>query len=140
MQSSQICAIYSSDLQRTLQTAQTVAQALQLQVRFTRNMALQHVMTFLILMFASQVVPVKELRERHLGVLQGLTKTEAAQQQSAAYACLGGSPDSRIPVSLDTPASSSVDVKRLLIAYHSCNKHMHGSMSCRNVLVQTVRL
>lgn len=40
-----------------------------------------------------QVQPVKELRERHLGVLEGLTRSEAAVQYPADFANLSGSPD-----------------------------------------------
>lgn len=47
----------------------------------------------------SQVTPVKELRERHLGILQGLTKSEAAQQCPEAFANLGGPADCRIQAS-----------------------------------------
>ena len=60
-----------------------------------------------------QVIPVKELRERHLGVLQGLTKTEAAQQQPAAFANLGGRPDCRIQ------ASSALHTKHIQICSDS---------------------
>ena len=36
-----------------------------------------------------------QLRERHLGVLEGLTRLEAAQQHPADFANLSGSPDSK---------------------------------------------
>lgn len=42
-----------------------------------------------------QVQPVKELRERHLGVLEGLTRSEAAVQHPADFANLSGSPDAK---------------------------------------------
>lgn len=36
-----------------------------------------------------------DLRERHLGVLEGLTRFEAAQQHPADFANLSGSPDAK---------------------------------------------
>lgn len=68
-----IAAIYSSDLQRTVQTAQAVAAKLQ-------NM---------------QIMPVPELRERHLGVLEGLTRSQAAVQCPQDFANLSGSPNAK---------------------------------------------
>ena len=38
--------------------------------------------------------PIKELRERHLGVLEGLTRTEAAQQFPTDFSALG-TPDAK---------------------------------------------
>ncbi|KAL0044791.1 hypothetical protein WJX82_009713 [Trebouxia sp. C0006] len=68
-----VAAIYSSDLQRTMQTAHYVAARL------------EHM----------QVTSVVDLRERHLGVLEGLTRFEAAQQHPADFANLSGSPDAK---------------------------------------------
>jgi probable phosphoglycerate mutase len=66
-------AVYSSDLDRALQTARSVAAALGLDVR-----------------------PDPGLRERHYGVLQGLTTAEVAVRYPTAYAhYLARSPDHR---------------------------------------------
>ncbi|WIA20793.1 hypothetical protein OEZ85_005153 [Tetradesmus obliquus] len=68
-------AVVSSDLQRTLQTAQILAAPYQLQVQ-------QH----------------SGLRERHIGLLQGLTNKEAPMIQPEAWAALqSGDHASRIP-------------------------------------------
>ncbi|BDA49893.1 probable phosphoglycerate mutase GpmB [Coccomyxa sp. Obi] len=70
-----ITAVYSSDLRRAVQTATAAAEALGL-----------------------NVVLEPMLRERHLGVLEGLTGKEAAAQQPAAWSALRcGRPDARIP-------------------------------------------
>ncbi|KAL3133636.1 hypothetical protein ABBQ32_008150 [Trebouxia sp. C0010 RCD-2024] len=68
-----VAAIYCSDLQRTVQTAQTVSDKLQ----------------------GHQIVPVKELRERHLGVLEGLTRSQAALQYPNDFANLSGAPGAK---------------------------------------------
>eukprot|EP00873_Tetraselmis_striata_P037119 jgi/Tetstr1/457383/TSEL_043985.t1 len=68
-------ALYSSDLRRCVETAQPIAAALDLQL-CTRE----------------------ALRERHLGVLQGLTKGEAHIMEPAAWsALLNGSDADRVP-------------------------------------------
>eukprot|EP00873_Tetraselmis_striata_P041364 jgi/Tetstr1/461628/TSEL_006728.t1 len=68
-------ALYSSDLRRCVETAQPIAAALDLQL-CTRE----------------------ALRERHLGVLQGLTKGEAHLMEPAAWsALLNGSDADRVP-------------------------------------------
>ncbi|KAK9814355.1 hypothetical protein WJX72_004428 [[Myrmecia] bisecta] len=70
-----IDAVYSSDLLRTMQTAQVLAAA-----------------------FGKQVVPDPDLRERHLGVLQGLTHPQAAAAEPDAYIQLtANNPDTRLP-------------------------------------------
>jgi probable phosphoglycerate mutase len=60
-------AFYSSDLTRTLQTAQPIADALHLSVQ-----------------------PVPALRERHYGILQGMTYAEMAERHPAEHARLKG--------------------------------------------------
>ena len=42
-----------------------------------------------------QVTSEVDLRERHLGVLEGLTRLEAVQQHPADFANLSGSPDAK---------------------------------------------
>lgn len=42
-----------------------------------------------------QIVPVKELRERHLGILEGLTRSQAAMQYPIDFANLSGAPDAK---------------------------------------------
>lgn len=42
-----------------------------------------------------QIVPVKELRERHLGVLEGLTRSQAALQYPNDFANLSGAPGAK---------------------------------------------
>ena len=51
-------------------------------------------LTDVLIAYDFQVVPVKDLRERHLGVLEGLTRTQAALQFPADFSALG-SPDAR---------------------------------------------
>lgn len=43
-----------------------------------------------------------DLRERHLGVLEGLTRFEAAQQHPADFANLSGAPDAKPQACIDT--------------------------------------
>ncbi|CAL8465578.1 g5114 [Coccomyxa elongata] len=70
-----IMAVYSSDLRRAVQTATAAADALGLAVALEPS-----------------------LRERHLGVLEGLTGQEAAAQQPVAWSALcSGRSDARIP-------------------------------------------
>ena len=70
-----IDVLYSSDLGRALQTAQIIAQRLGLDVRLEER-----------------------LRERHLGMLQGLTMEEFRQRHGAEYALFhGGDPDWALP-------------------------------------------
>lgn len=67
-------AIYSSDLMRCKQTAEAIGVPLSLPVHLS-----------------------PQLRERHLGALQGHTIKEAAVQQPLALECLGGSTSRKIP-------------------------------------------
>ncbi|KAF5843456.1 histidine phosphatase superfamily [Dunaliella salina] len=67
-------ATRSTDLTRCKQTAEAIGAPLSLQVNFS-----------------------PQLRERHLGLLQGLTIKEAATQQPLALQCLGGSTSRKIP-------------------------------------------
>jgi 2,3-bisphosphoglycerate-dependent phosphoglycerate mutase len=57
-------AVYSSDLQRALETAKMVAERRGLEVN-----------------------PLTQLRERHFGIFQGLTAEEGLQLNPAAHAC-----------------------------------------------------
>lgn len=65
-QYSAIAAIYSSDLERALDTANTIASKCHI----------------------SQVKIMKELRERHLGKLQGLSRQDARLQEPEAFKIL----------------------------------------------------
>lgn len=118
-----VAAIYSSDLQRTMQTARYVAARL------------EHM----------QVTSLVDLRERHLGVLEGLTRFEAAQQHPADFANLSGSPDAkpqggesqnevaqRVVTRIEQIASKHPGQTILLILHggvlHACYRHATGHM------------
>ena len=51
-----------------------------------------------------QVLPVKELRERHLGVLEGLTRSQAAVQYPTDFANLSGFPNAKPQATKDSAA------------------------------------
>jgi probable phosphoglycerate mutase len=65
LQSDSITAIYSSDLQRALETAEPLARATGLEIK-----------------------PVRAFRERNVGQMEGLTFEEAAQKYPEEYAAL----------------------------------------------------
>ncbi len=68
-------ALYSSDLKRAYQTAQYIAGII-----------------------GCDIISDNQLRERHLGILQGFTKEEALQRFPEVYSrFLGGDPDYVIP-------------------------------------------
>ncbi|MDM8547184.1 histidine phosphatase family protein [Candidatus Venteria ishoeyi] len=62
LKAQQVDALYSSDLRRALESAQPLSQQWQLKIR-----------------------PLPELREWKLGILEGLLRTEAAQQYPQVY-------------------------------------------------------
>ncbi|KAL3133635.1 hypothetical protein ABBQ32_008150 [Trebouxia sp. C0010 RCD-2024] len=116
-----VAAIYCSDLQRTVQTAQTVSDKLQ----------------------GHQIVPVKELRERHLGVLEGLTRSQAALQYPNDFANLSGAPGAkpqggesqsevgaRVISSVERIACQHPGQTILLVLHggvlHACHRHAVG--------------
>jgi len=67
----EIDSLYSSDLGRAMQTAEIIAERIGLQIQTDQR-----------------------LRERHLGIMQGLTMAQFAQEHPAEYAKLnGGDPD-----------------------------------------------
>ncbi|DBB14641.1 TPA: hypothetical protein ACH3X3_004275 [Trebouxia sp. C0006] len=92
-----------------------------------------------------QVTSVVDLRERHLGVLEGLTRFEAAQQHPADFANLSGSPDAkpqggesqndvaqRVVSRIEQIASEHPGQTVLLILHggvlHACYRHASGHM------------
>ncbi|MEW5313606.1 MAG: hypothetical protein WDW38_005161 [Sanguina aurantia] len=85
-------AIYSSDLLRCQETALAVASA-----------RAQHL----------QAVLDPRLRERHLGLLQGLTYSEAPVQQPAAWECLR---DKSFDTAVLGGGESAEDVRRRVVA------------------------
>ena len=94
-----IAAIYSSDLRRTMQTAHAVASKLHASkvnltiacnpLCFACKTCVQAYACFV------QIIPVTQLRERHLGVLEGLTRSQAAAQHPHDFANLSGLPDAK---------------------------------------------
>nr|GMD94657.1 phosphoglycerate mutase-like protein 4 isoform X1 [Ipomoea batatas] len=81
-----ISVVYSSDLKRAFETAETIASSCGV----------------------LEVVKDPELRERHLGDIQGLTVSEASQKSPNAYkAMVSRRTDQEIPVSSSIPIAFS---------------------------------
>lgn len=68
----------------------------------------------------AQVLPVKELRERHLGVLEGLTRSQAAVQYPTDFANLSGSPSAKPQVIKASAALQCLMTSCFLVAPTTC--------------------